>query len=140
VKSRLHAEIFPALEVACRLGGAALMKKQNYCRSHITRQPHSAPALVSDFVNFQNSGAISRGAKVSPDFNLNRSGYEIHPKSDVVFVYCFMARGNEVPIPICNQIIGIREAKMSFVAVGKKLSLSEDMVCKIYKRWTTRGL
>jgi hypothetical protein len=49
VKSRLRAEIFPALtfDVACRPGGAAKI---------------TAALTVSNFVNFQNAGAI-KGAR-----------------------------------------------------------------------------
>jgi transposase len=50
-----------------------------------------------------------------------------------------MARGEEIPESIRNQMIGMRKAGSTFVAIGAEYNVSEDTVRKIYNRWVETG-
>jgi transposase len=50
-----------------------------------------------------------------------------------------MARGEEVPEAIRNQIVAMRKCGKSFVYIGNEYNMSEDTARKIYNRWVATG-
>jgi hypothetical protein len=46
-----------------------------------------------------------------------------------------MARGKEIPEAVRNQIIGMRKAGYTFVAIGAEYEMNENTARKIYDRW-----
>ena len=50
-----------------------------------------------------------------------------------------MTQGKDISGPICNQMVGMPQAEMIFIAIDVKSDVSEDTLRKIYKRWEERG-
>ena len=50
-----------------------------------------------------------------------------------------MARGKDVSEAIRNQIVGMRKAGKTFVAIGIEYDMNENTARQIYNRWVERG-
>ena len=50
-----------------------------------------------------------------------------------------MARGKDIPETIRNQIVGMRKAGKTFMAIGVEYNMNENTARQIYNRWTERG-
>ena len=59
-------------------------------------------------------------------------------QSCIAIVYIPMARGKDIPEAIRNQIVGMRKAGCTFVAIGVEYNISENTVRQIYNRWVER--